>query len=169
MNLLRLFDNALSKVVSVALVTLFLLMLGLAAMQVLLRYFFGTGVLWADPAARNLVIWVGFLGAIIATKERQHFEIDVLTRFLRPAFRIWIRRLTNLCCAVICYLLGQAAISVVELDMGSKTFLDIPSVALEVIVPVGFFLMAVRFIMAIFMDTGAAVGASPLEYVKEPE
>ena len=169
MKLLRLLDNALSKVVNVALVGLFLIMLGLAATQVLLRYFFSTGILWGDLAARNLVIWVGFLGAFLATKERQHFEVDVLTRFLNPSFRRWIRRLTNLCCAVVCYFLGQAAISVVELDVEAKTFLDLPASAVEMIVPIGFFLMMIRFILAIFIEVPNDAVSSPLEYAKEAD
>ena len=169
MKLLRLLDNVLGKVVNVALVTLFLLMLGLAALQVILRYFFGTGILWADPFARNLVIWVGFLGAIIATKERQHFEIDVLNRFLSPALQRWIRRLSNLSCAVICFFLGQAAISVVELDMASKTFLDLSASGVEMIVPVGFSLMMFRFVVAIFTETGMTAVAPPAARLMESE
>ena len=42
----------------------------LLVLQVILRNFFHHGVLWFDPLVRTLVLWVAFLGALMATSQR---------------------------------------------------------------------------------------------------
>src|SRR2546426_7761896 len=82
-KVIQVVDSVLTRVVNIALITLFSVMMSLAFVQVCLRYFFNNSILWGDTASRTLVIWVGFLGAVIATGENKHFHIDVLTRFLK--------------------------------------------------------------------------------------
>ncbi len=55
-------------------------MLGISGLQVVLRNFFRSGVLWFDPLVRTLVLWVAFLGAMTATSHARHLHIDVLHR-----------------------------------------------------------------------------------------
>src|SRR6267378_4438673 len=104
-------DRALTRVVNIALVTLFSVMMTLAFVQVCLRYFFNNSILWGDTAARTLVIWVGFLAA------------------------------------VICFFLGQASVTFLSLDPETRTFLDIPIFIVELIIPAGFYLMMIRFVL----------------------
>ena len=54
----------------------------LAALQIVLRYGFDSGIAWADPLLRVLVLWLGLLGALAATRDRRHITIDVLSRML---------------------------------------------------------------------------------------
>jgi len=130
-----------------ALVTLFGVMMSLAFIQVFLRYFFNNSILWGDTATRTLVIWVGFLGAVIATGENKHFHIDVLTRFLKKRHETWFQSFSNLFAAVICFFLGQASVTFLGLDSETRTFLDIPIFIVELIIPAGFFLMMIRFVL----------------------
>jgi TRAP-type C4-dicarboxylate transport system permease small subunit len=41
----------------------------LAASQILLRNLFDSGIIWADPTLRIMVLWLALLGAIAATRE----------------------------------------------------------------------------------------------------
>ena len=143
----RLTDRILTGFVSAVLVTLFLVMFGLAVVQVFLRYVFNSGIPWADILARNLVLWVGILGAFLAVKEDKHFQIDVLTRFLSTRYQVWYRGVSYIFAAVICYFLGYASVTMLGQDMANKTFLNIPIVAVEIIIPVGFYLMMVQFVL----------------------
>jgi len=149
MNALRAFDRVLTSVVSALLVAAFALMLGLAAVQVFLRFFLQTGILWGDVAARNLVIWVGFFGAYLATREDKHFRIDVLTRFLPPRWRSGLSALSDLFVAAVCFFLLQASLRFVEegFDREAIAFLGIPQYLLAMIVPAGFALMIVQFVL----------------------
>ncbi|NVM57446.1 MAG: TRAP transporter small permease subunit, partial [Desulfobacterales bacterium] len=81
----RRFEQALrffTRLEDTFLVSLLSFMIGLAFLQIVLRDFFSTGLLWADPLLKNLVIWVGLVGASIATREDKHITIDVIPRVL---------------------------------------------------------------------------------------
>ena len=168
MNALRAFDRVLTSVVSAVLVAAFALMLGLAAVQVFLRFFLQTGILWGDVAARNLVIWVGFFGAYLATRENKQFRIDVLTRLLPPRFRLWLAALTDVFAAVICYFLLRASLTFVDVgfDPEAVAFLKIPQTTVASIVPVGFGLILVQFLIRTVENVSGAVrGVMPEERV----
>jgi TRAP-type C4-dicarboxylate transport system permease small subunit len=149
MNIIRAFDRWLTATVTALLVSAFAIMLGLAALQVFLRLFFHTGVIWGDVAARNLVIWVGFFGAFLATRENKQFRIDVLTRLFSPRFRLWFAVVTDLFAAVVCGFLAKAGFTFVKvgIDPESTVFLHIPQTVVAMIVPVGFGLLVVQFLI----------------------
>lgn len=156
---LRSVDRLIAVAVNAAIVVLFLAMLGIAAAQVVLRYFFDSGIIWGDPAARTLVLWVGFLGSVLTTGDNKHFQIDVLTRFLPQRWREWFQRVSNLFAAVVCLVLAQASISFLGFESGAKGSLNLPVEIVDVIIPAGFYLMAVQFALRMF----AAVDGTPVE------
>ena len=145
MNILNFIERLITRVVSYALITLFFLMLGLAITQVGLRYFFHNSISFADILTRNLVMWVGLLGAVLATQENKHFHIDIMTRYLTERHQIWLRAVTNLFSAVVCYFLGQAATTFLRLDPGGNAFLNVPGAVVGAILPIGFYLMMILF------------------------
>lgn len=149
MSVLRAFDRVLTKAVTWLLMFFFVMMLGIAAVQVLLRLFLHTGIIWGDIAARHMVLWVGFFGAYMATREDKHFHIDVLTRFLHPKLKAWFGAFSDLFAIVICYFMLQASLTFVEvgMDADSMLFLQVPQRAAAIIVPFGFGLMLVQFLL----------------------
>ena len=169
LKIVHLIDDSLTRIVNAALVLLFTVMAGLAATGVFLRFFFNSGTAWGDIAARTLVIWVGFLGAVLATRDDKHFHIDVLRRFLRPHHQLWFRSLSDLFSAVVCFFLGQASVTFVELDSGNKTFLDIPIPAVEIIVPIGFYLMTIQFGLRMIINLVDGFRATSASGEKENE
>lgn len=46
--------------------------------NVILRYFFNSGLTWAEEASRYLFIWLIFLGSIVAYQQNAHLGVDVL-------------------------------------------------------------------------------------------
>jgi TRAP-type C4-dicarboxylate transport system permease small subunit len=165
MKILRTFDRALTSIVMALLVTAFAIMLGLAAVQVFLRGVFHTGLLWGDVAARHLVIWVGFFGAYLATRENKHFHIDILTRFLSQRLRLWFAAFSDLFAAVICSLLMRASLTylTVGMDAESTLFLGIPQRTVAMIVPIGFGLIMVQFLLRMVECIIQAVRGPALE------
>ncbi|MEO8168802.1 MAG: TRAP transporter small permease subunit, partial [bacterium] len=110
MTLLRAIEKNLVKAETGFLVLFFGAMIILSFLQVILRNFFGTGLLWADTLVRHLVIWVGFMGAAIATHEGRHISIDALTKFFSPRWTAVSQILTSLFAIVVCYYLADAAL-----------------------------------------------------------
>src|SRR6476660_4254234 len=66
----------------------FLIALGLALMVVLvfgnvvLRYGFNSGITVSEELSRWLLVWLTFLGAIVAVREHAHLGVDTLVRML---------------------------------------------------------------------------------------
>jgi C4-dicarboxylate transporter, DctQ subunit len=73
----------------------------LAFLLVILRYFFGKGLIWGSEAIILLVVWATFFGAGIAIREKSHIELEVVRDLLPPAFRLPVVVLADLLCTGI--------------------------------------------------------------------
>lgn len=122
--------------------------------QIVLRNFFDTGITWGDALVRYLVVWVGFIGAAIATREGKHINIDVVSRWLTGPKSNYIRLICHFFSAMICGLLTLAAIKFIyfEAQMGSTVFFKIPVWVPEIIIPVTFGLMTLRFAVQLLTE-----------------
>jgi len=149
MSFLRKVDSLLNKAEGVILVFFLSAMIIMAFLQVVLRNGFNSTILWVDILLRHLVLWIGFLGAALATSKERHINIDALTRFLPSRIRLTIGVVTNLFAAAVCYLLLQASVTFLNNEIADKTtiYADIPSWYSAVIIPAGFGLFIVHFLL----------------------
>jgi len=140
-------DEIIDRVEQILLVVLLSSMIVIAFLQIVLRNLFSTGLAWGDPLVRNLVLWIGFIGAALATKEGKHINIDVVSRWMPPLGKGLIEFLTKLFSFLICGLLTFAALKFIknEAQMENVAFLGIPAWIPEIILPIVFGLMALRF------------------------
>jgi TRAP-type C4-dicarboxylate transport system permease small subunit len=140
-------DEIIDRVEQTSLVILLSSMIVIAFLQIILRNVFDTGLSWGDSLVRNLVLWVSFIGAALATKEGKHINIDVVSQWMPPLGKGVMEFLTQLFSFFICGLLTFAALKFIknEAQMGNVTFLRIPAWIPEAILPVIFGLMAIRF------------------------
>lgn len=122
-------------------------MIFLAASQIFLRNLFDSGIVWADPLLRVMVLWIGLLGALAATRENKHITIDLLPRFLSEKMRELTKVITNLFSSVIAAILAYHSFRFVMMDYESqsKAFSDIPAWTMEIILPIAFALISLRF------------------------
>ena len=129
----------------VALFLMCLLILGLA--QVILRNIFASGLFWADDVLRHLVLWIGFIGASLATREQSHLRMDVLAHGLPWPYGVWLRLIASVLAMVGCILLAHAAWTYVSYEYmaNTKLSLGLPIWVAQSILPVGFAGMALRF------------------------
>jgi C4-dicarboxylate transporter, DctQ subunit len=148
-RILKSIDNWIARFETVILVIVLSIMVILAFLQVVLRNLFDEGILWGDTFLRHLVLWVGFLGASLATREKKHINIDLFNRFVKGKSKSLINALVNLFAAVVCWYLTSAAWTFVldEKAANSTLFNDIPTWYFQVIIPVGFLLMTIRFLI----------------------
>jgi TRAP-type C4-dicarboxylate transport system permease small subunit len=122
-------------------------MILVAFLQIVLRNFFATGLTWADPLVRYLVLWAGFTGAALATREGRHIKIDVLSQWLPGLSKRIVSLVTNLFSFFICGVLAYAAFVFIrnEAQISGTTFLAIPIWIPQLIICISFGLMALRF------------------------
>lgn len=122
-------------------------MILLAGSQIVLRNLFDSGIDWAEPLLRLLVLWVGMLGAMLATHDDKHIRIDVVSRYLSPGKRRVSYHITELVSAVVAALLAYYSARFVyfEWQDGTEAFNGMPAWLAEVILPIGFSVMALRF------------------------
>ena len=140
-------DKFISRVERFVLATLLSLMILVAFLQIVLRNFFTTGMSWGDSLVRYLVLWVGFIGAALAAREGKHITIDVFSRWVPGLGTAIARLITHLFSTIICTILAYAAIKFIrnEAQMGNVTLLGFPIWIIQIILPIAFALMALRF------------------------
>jgi C4-dicarboxylate transporter, DctQ subunit len=159
MKIIKKIDFILNKIEGAALISLLLVMLVMAFVQVVLRNFFTGGIVWGDIVLRHLVLWIGFLGAALATSGERHLNIDVLTRYFSVKIKGAVAAISDIFAAAVCYLLMKSAITFVEFEIenGTKIYSDIPSWFAEIIIPVGYGLLMIHFLIRAAIDAEKAV------------
>ncbi|MCW8908700.1 MAG: TRAP transporter small permease [Sedimenticola sp.] len=124
-------------------------MILLASSQILLRNLWEYSLPWGDPSLRLMVLWITLLGAMAATRDHNHIRIDLLSRYLPEPLKQAADRVTDLFAALVCALLAWHAARFVlfELEDGSR-FLDLmPLWPLQLVMPAGFGIMALRLLL----------------------
>jgi len=129
------------------LISFLLIMVGLAFVQILLRLLFSSGMIWGDVALRHLVLWVGLLGATVATRESRHINIDILPRLLTGRAKAVLAVLIDFFCTLVALILTRAGFTFMrdEFLSGTTTFLQIPSWIVAVIFPLAFLVITIHF------------------------
>lgn len=138
----------------------------LACMQILLRDIFSSGLIWADPLLRYLVLWSGLIGAAIATRQGKHIAIDVASHLIPEKYFSWLVALIDLFSAFVCAALTYASVLFIlsEKDFGgTRLILGIPSWVLNLIFPLAFALIAVRFILVLIANIRHILNLEPCE------
>ncbi len=141
--------NALHKIESGMLALILFLLIVLAAYQVAARNFFDSGLLWGDGFVRVAVLWVTLIGAMVASRSDDHIRMDVVSRYLPDGFRRLAQRLTALFTAVICGLFAWHSLTFIgfEYEDGTLAFGAIPAWVCELIMPFGFTVMGLRYVL----------------------
>ena len=146
-SLLHRFKRFAETTENTLLVLLLTAMILLAATQILLRNLWDTGLVWADPSLRVAVLWITLFGAMAASRDDNHIRIDLLTRFLPPGAKRYTQLTTDLFSTLVCGLLAWHGGRFVyfEWQDGGLLFAGVPAWACELIIPLGFGIMALRF------------------------
>lgn len=149
------------RVEDAILVLLLTALVALAGAQILLRNLFDSGLLWADPAVRVLVLWVALLGAMAAARQGRHITVDIVARLLPPRRAAPVRALTDLFTAAVCGVLAWHAGRLVgmEWEAGTIAVGGVPTWVAQLIVPVGFAVIGLRYLALVPHRFRAAAAA----------
>ena len=137
----------LNRVEDALLVILLSAMIFLASTQILLRNFFDLGFVWADPLLRVMVLWLGLIGATVATRNNKHIRIDLLSRLFKRNTHRLIQFFVGQISAWVCLVIAWYGAGWIRLDYldGVVGFAGIPAWTLEIIVPFSFALIGLRY------------------------
>ena len=139
------------KIASGMAIALLLMLVVLAFIQVILRNLFSIGLNLVEESMRNGVLWIGFIGALLTTLRAKHISIDILPRIVQGRSRRVLDWILAICSSVICLVLGFYSMKFVQLEIetGAQIGGAIPAWTFEIILPLGFLLLAIAFILSI--------------------
>jgi C4-dicarboxylate transporter, DctM subunit len=132
---------------NVAVIAVVLAMIALPVASIIGRRFFGQAILGSAVLVQHLTLWVGFLGALLATRFGEHLHLSTLE--MLPAG--WPRRaavvFTRSVSAAVCALLAYASAKLVRAETEGSRFLagGIPFWWSMVVMPVACGAMALVF------------------------
>lgn len=138
--------RVLASLEEIILCLLLLAMIGLSCLQIALRSFFSSGLLWADPLIQQLVLWSGLLGASMATARGKHIALDLVAYLVPARFHPLILALTHLFSTLAVAALTYAASLFLanEVTYGSPGLFSLPSWTWNLIFPLSFALITIR-------------------------
>ncbi len=131
------------------LVTLLSAMILVAGAQIVLRNLFDGAILWADPLLRVAVLWVGMIGAMVATRSDKQIAIDALSRFLPEHWKFRFRVVTDLFTAAVSAVVAWSAFRLMmgDREAGGMAISFVPVWVCESILPVAFAVIALRYLL----------------------
>jgi TRAP-type C4-dicarboxylate transport system permease small subunit len=129
-------------------------MIVLASGQIVLRNFFDIGFIWSDEALRLMVLWLAVAGAVAASRDDKHINVEVLDRFLPGRVKTLKDALIHVFTAGICGVVAWHSFLFVRMshEFGDVLLGGIPAWLLQAILPVGFGLIAYRYTLFVARD-----------------
>lgn len=140
-RIIRRFEDA-------TLIVLLGVMVLLAGLQIVQRNLLAMGWIWIDELLRILVLWLGLVGAVIATRSDRHITIDVLSRWLSEPLQRRLKVLVEIFAAFICAVLcwQGARFVLMEKSFGATVIGDYPAWLAQSIIPIAFGVMTARYV-----------------------
>lgn len=126
-RLLDLYCRLLKAAAALCLAVMVVLVFG----NVVLRYAFNSGIATSEELSRWLLVWLTFLGGIVALREHAHLGVDTLVRALPP--------LGRLVCFVASYALMLYADALLTLGSWKQTVITFGDTAPASGISVGLF------------------------------
>jgi tripartite ATP-independent transporter DctM subunit len=153
----------LDRAVETVCVGLMLAAVGVACLQVTLRYGFNSGLPWPEEFATWVFAWAVFLGMAIATHREAHISIDVLLRVLPERPRHLVELFNRAVMAAASIMLLVHGMDYVNRSISASPALQWPMKYFFLAVPVGgalnlFFLVWPRAGRSLLQGIGIALG-----------
>jgi len=147
------FNNTINKLEEYFIALLLAAMTLITFSQVIARYFFNSGAVWALELTTYLFAWLVLFGMSYGVRVGAHIGVDAVTRLLPSIWQRVFALLAALLCITYCILLFIGGIEYVytiyDLGIPSED-LPIPQWIPYSILPIGFILLFFRFTQVIF-------------------
>lgn len=125
------------------------MIIGLALLEIVMRYGFRTSVLWKTIMLQNLTLWLCFLGAALASSEKRHISIDVFNRFLPKSIINYSSYIIDVVSLIVVGILAYYGFHFVLNEQQSAATLigSIPLWWAKTIIPIGFVLIGFHIVL----------------------
>lgn len=154
-KLLAAIDNGIAAVEKVLVVALVAFMLGAVALQVLSRMF-GFSMPGAMEASVFAMLAVAVFAGSLTTHYRRHISVDIISRLLPASVRTVVAVLIDAVGAVLLMYLARAGWFFVMINRETEGYnsaaLKIPFWWVQLLIPVAFALISLRFWIYFFED-----------------
>lgn len=145
---MRWVDLALARLEDTLIAALLLSGAVIICVNVVLRYVFSGGLVWAAEFVRYEIIWMVFIGGSVAVRKGIHIGVDVALHVLPPMGQRILRSAVDVICILFCLAL---VIYGAELTRQTQAFgqltaaMQVPMWTVQLAVPIGAGLMLLRF------------------------
>ncbi len=106
------------RALEIAIGGLLALMAAMVFGNVVLRYAFNSGIVVSEELSRWLFLWVTFLGAVVALKDRAHLGSDALVSRLPPAGRRICLAVGHVLMLYVTWLVFSGALAQTRINLG---------------------------------------------------
>ena len=152
MNHLKLVENNLERW---ALLVLYTLLVVTMAVEVIRRELFAYSSIWGEEIVRYSFIYLAWIGASAAVRDRAHIRIDVLYHYVNRRIKSLLYILGDLVMMVVAMFAFYWSFEVVGVAWKFESVshgLRLPMVWFLMAVPVGFGLMMLRLLQSLYRD-----------------
>ena len=101
-------------------ITAFILMFLLVFTNVVLRFFFNSGLTFADEIARYAFVWCTFLGAVIALQKNAHIGVAGIRPYIAVRFHPWLDVAINIILLIIVSTVLIGSVEVLIANIGTR-------------------------------------------------
>ncbi|HEY4717351.1 MAG TPA: TRAP transporter small permease [bacterium] len=149
MWLIKLFDSLIERIETWFIIVVIIMMIFISFLQVVLRNIFSTGISGTEELLRHIVFWTGLVAGSLLTRENRHIKIDILSKMMPARMEQVTAIIINLVSLCICVMLLLASIRFISVEMQfqERSPLPVPIWSLQLILPIGFFMISLRFFL----------------------
>jgi TRAP-type C4-dicarboxylate transport system permease small subunit len=150
-NYLQRINSLLGKIETGLLCLVVAMMIGLAILEIVMRYGFNKNLLWKHLMLQNLTLWLCFLGAALASSEKKHISIDVLSRILPKNTTRYISYIIDFLSLIVVSILAYYGFDfLIEEQESTATLIgSVPLWWAKIIIPIGFVLIGIHLVLQI--------------------
>jgi TRAP-type C4-dicarboxylate transport system permease small subunit len=123
--------------------------------EVVRRFVLNFSSAWAQETAQYAFIYLGYVGAAFAVKERAHIRFDILLQRMPARLHGWVYLFAELCTlAFACIALYWSLHTIAQLQQfgGTTPVLRVNKTWAEAALPIGFGLMVIRCLQMMWRD-----------------
>jgi len=141
---------ALLKIEDFILIGMLLGAILLAVLQIFLRNFFDSGIVWGDVLLRIMVLWIGMFGAMYASRNNEHINIELGLKYLSDKSKPYVQAVVFIFTGSICAIVAWYSFQFVmfEYQDGEMAFAKVPVWVTEAIIPIAFANISIRYFIS---------------------
>lgn len=125
----------------------------LVVINIICRYFFNIGMVWAEEVATGCFVWSVFIGSIAAFKKRGHVGVDIVVNLLPPTMRRAIATLMDIVLVVLnAYMAYLSVVFIMKSYTKLTPVMGISSAYITAAVVISFFMMTIYSVIFVYED-----------------